>query len=67
MKVACPTCKKEAEWTGNEFRPFCCERCKLLDLGAWAMEKFSVPVHDFDSSTQDKESGNQEPDGYEDD
>lgn len=37
--VNCPTCKKTIEWsTDNKFRPFCCERCKLIDLGEWASE-----------------------------
>ena len=32
--VACPICGKEMEWdSGNRFRPFCSERCKLIDLG----------------------------------
>ena len=35
-KVKCPNCKKMTEYTGNEFRPFCSERCKLIDFGAWA-------------------------------
>lgn len=39
MKVNCPTCKIEKEWTiQNTFRPFCSERCKLIDLGEWASE-----------------------------
>lgn len=37
LKVKCPTCGREVEYsTQNPFRPFCCERCKLIDLGAWA-------------------------------
>lgn len=37
MKVKCPTCEKELEYSkDNPFRPFCCERCKLIDLGEWA-------------------------------
>jgi len=33
-----------AAWsTGNPFRPFCSERCKLIDLGAWATEQYRVP------------------------
>lgn len=40
--VKCPHCGKEKEFTGNEFRPFCSERCKLLDFGAWADEEFSI-------------------------
>ena len=38
--VNCPTCNKRVEWkNGNKFRPFCCERCKLIDFGEWATEK----------------------------
>ncbi len=43
-KVACPKCGNTAEWsTGNRFRPFCSERCRLIDLGAWASEDYRVP------------------------
>ena len=32
----CPNCKKPADMSpGNRFRPFCSERCQLIDLGAW--------------------------------
>jgi len=32
-------------WTPeNSWRPFCSERCKLIDLGAWATERYRVPV-----------------------
>ncbi len=41
--VKCPNCGLMAEYSGNEFRPFCSERCKLLDLGAWIDEAYSVP------------------------
>jgi len=38
--VTCPTCKRSIEWSvDNKWRPFCSERCKLIDLGAWASEK----------------------------
>jgi len=54
MKVKCPTCQKETEWSEqNPFRPFCSDRCKILDLGAWAMEKHAIPV---DPSEQESES-----------
>ncbi len=65
--VPCPTCKKEALWDGNNFRPFCSERCKLIDLGEWATGKYGIPTHEIDSSKEDAESANQEPDGFEDD
>jgi len=43
--VACPTCGKPVAWTrAQAFRPFCSERCKLIDLGAWAAERYRVPV-----------------------
>lgn len=41
--VKCPNCGKQTEWNGNEFRPFCSERCKLIDFGAWANEEYRVP------------------------
>lgn len=43
-KVACPGCGELAEYAkDNPFRPFCSERCKLMDLGDWASEKFRIP------------------------
>ena len=42
MKVKCPTCRKNNEWDNNPYRPFCSERCKLVDLGAWATEKYKI-------------------------
>ena len=40
MKLKCPTCQKPVEWN-EQFpsRPFCSERCKLIDLGEWASEE----------------------------
>ncbi len=43
-KVKCPNCGKKTEYTGNKFRPFCSERCKLLDFGAWADGEFALPA-----------------------
>lgn len=43
MKVKCPTCQKEIEWSDAfPYRPFCSERCKLIDLGAWASGEFAI-------------------------
>lgn len=42
MEIKCPVCKKESAWEGNSFRPFCSERCKLIDLGAWASEEYKI-------------------------
>jgi uncharacterized protein len=42
--VACPQCKKDAEFTpNNPYRPFCSERCKMIDLGDWANENYRIP------------------------
>jgi endogenous inhibitor of DNA gyrase (YacG/DUF329 family) len=42
--VACPTCKKLIEYNiNNKLRPFCCERCQMIDLGDWANENFKIP------------------------
>ena len=42
--VDCPTCGKKVEWTdASRYRPFCSERCKQIDLGAWAEEKYIIP------------------------
>ena len=42
--IICPICGKKNTWKPeNKFRPFCSERCKLIDLGDWASEKHKVP------------------------
>jgi endogenous inhibitor of DNA gyrase (YacG/DUF329 family) len=41
--MKCPTCGHVIKWEDNPFRPFCSERCKLIDLGAWVNEEYSVP------------------------
>ena len=43
MKVSCPVCRKTAPWEGNPWRPFCSERCKTIDLGAWASGEYKIP------------------------
>lgn len=41
--VRCPTCQRELVWTDQfPFRPFCSERCRLVDLGAWFAEERSI-------------------------
>ncbi|MGB0454879.1 MAG: DNA gyrase inhibitor YacG [Bacteriovoracaceae bacterium] len=42
LKVKCPTCDTEFNYYSSEFRPFCSERCKMVDLGHWASESYSV-------------------------
>ena len=41
--VTCPTCGAPVEWGPQSTnRPFCSERCKLIDLGAWAAEAHAI-------------------------
>lgn len=47
--VRCPTCEKLVEWTEESpWRPFCSERCKLIDLGEWASESHRIAGEEAD-------------------
>jgi len=43
FQVKCPSCKKAFNYYDSEFRPFCCERCRMVDLGHWLDENYRVP------------------------
>lgn len=61
--VKCPACGKAVAWdTGNRFRPFCSERCKQIDLGAWASEAYRVPSAPPDSEDIAESSPSSAPD-----
>jgi endogenous inhibitor of DNA gyrase (YacG/DUF329 family) len=56
-EVKCPQCGKKVVWTeSSKWRPFCSERCKLIDLGDWFAEKNRLPVEESDQ----EEWGSQE-------
>ncbi|POB13972.1 DNA gyrase inhibitor YacG [Halobacteriovorax sp. DA5] len=42
LKVKCPECSKEFNYYSSEFRPFCSEKCKMVDLGMWLTENYTV-------------------------
>jgi endogenous inhibitor of DNA gyrase (YacG/DUF329 family) len=47
--VNCPTCGQPVAWTPeSRWRPFCSERCKTIDLGAWATESYRIPAAERD-------------------
>jgi endogenous inhibitor of DNA gyrase (YacG/DUF329 family) len=47
--VNCPTCGQPVAWVSSSpFRPFCSERCKLIDLGEWAEERRAIPGESAD-------------------
>ncbi|MGL5358590.1 MAG: DNA gyrase inhibitor YacG [Shewanella sp.] len=63
LTVNCPICKTPVEWVAqSEFKPFCSERCKLIDLGDWAAEKHAIPVKTpFDEAALDDLGFGDEP------
>ena len=55
--VDCPHCGGESLYSSaNRFRPFCSERCKHMDLGAWASEEFSLPEQAVDRDPKFEQS-----------
>jgi len=52
MKIRCPICKSEVNWEGNKYRPFCSERCKMIDLGSWMMEEYVVEGADSEDEAE---------------
>lgn len=55
--VPCPRCGVQCVWSSeNRFRPFCSERCKMIDLGQWAAEAYRVP------EAVESETGDEFPD-----
>lgn len=54
--VNCPRCKTKTLYSvENKFRPFCSERCRIIDLGDWASENFKIPLSE-NSSEQSEEN-----------
>lgn len=59
-QVRCPRCGNSSIFSSeNPSRPFCSERCKLIDLGDWASENFRIPdkenvLTDFEGSSEDE-------------
>lgn len=48
--VKCPTCQMPVIWCSeSKYRPFCSQRCKLIDLGEWAQERYTVEAVEDDS------------------
>lgn len=58
LTVNCPTCKKTVPWSQDEpYKPFCSQRCKLIDLGDWATEAHKIPGDPaFPAEAQDSDS-----------
>jgi endogenous inhibitor of DNA gyrase (YacG/DUF329 family) len=56
--VPCPRCGKASPFSPeNKWRPFCSERCKTLDLGDWAAERYRVASEEKLEDTDDEKKG----------
>ncbi|UOF00886.1 DNA gyrase inhibitor YacG [Bdellovibrio reynosensis] len=61
-QVKCPQCGRLALYTPeNPYRPFCSERCKLIDLGEWASEGYKIPVKPSSSDSLSIDDDYHEP------
>lgn len=60
--VKCPTCGRSLEWSAaSPSRPFCSERCRLLDLGAWLTEQHAIPGEKADDAGSSPGDGEAAP------
>jgi hypothetical protein len=55
MRIICPTCGEKTTWEENPWRPFCSDRCKLVDLGRWASGDYKIPVEETGTDDEVKE------------
>lgn len=54
-KISCPRCDKPSLFTAeNPYRPFCSERCKLIDLGNWADGRYALPAGEAGGSDEEE-------------
>jgi len=59
-RVKCPTCHRETKWENNPHRPFCSDRCQLIDLGAWTEERYRIPDSETQTSLDDEDDDGDE-------
>ena len=60
LMVKCPVCRTEVAWEGNPHRPFCSERCRLIDLGAWAEGKYRIAGEKLNEEPKEKDGEEEE-------
>ena len=56
--MKCPNCGKEIEDSKQPYRPFCSERCKLIDLGKWISGQYRVPALDKEDNSEENSKKN---------
>ena len=60
--MSCPQCGARVVWgPASPYRPFCSERCKMIDLGAWATESYRIPVEDDNDTLEDERPSEGKP------
>ncbi|MCI0479990.1 MAG: DNA gyrase inhibitor YacG [Candidatus Dadabacteria bacterium] len=62
VETRCPKCGKLSPWEGNKWRPFCSERCKMVDLGAWVTESYRIPGGSEEDTADDEDARDDEGD-----
>jgi endogenous inhibitor of DNA gyrase (YacG/DUF329 family) len=60
MKANCPICQKEIDPKENRYRPFCSERCKLIDLGRWTSGGYRIVAPPDEAETENAEPSERE-------
>ncbi len=60
MQIICPICKKKTTWEENPWRPFCSEKCKLIDLGKWVSEEYIIPGEKKEEEKRESEKNEME-------
>lgn len=55
INVKCPECKKQFSYYDSDFRPFCSENCKNIDMGKWFTESYVVDGKDYSLYLEDPE------------
>ena len=64
--MICPLCHQPSTWKDNPWRPFCSERCQIVDLGAWAAERYRIPgpTLTMETSLPDSLEGDDDTDAH---
>lgn len=60
LTVRCPICRAGVSWEENPHRPFCSERCRLIDLGAWSEGKYRIPGKKVDMEPKKENEDDEE-------
>jgi len=62
--VFCPTCGQQFDSEIATAMPFCCERCRLIDLGRWLNEEHRLPIEPEDEAEAEGMKDELEQDGF---